>query len=162
MLAAEDFQQHQAEVNGGAGAAAGEQAAVLHGGGVFHLGAAHLMLQSGVAHAALALGDAQLREQRGGGADGSHQLAVVPSPANDIPGGSAFFHGAHAAETAGEYDHVQLLPVNVLHSHIGLDGNAVAAGHQLPADSGKGHFHAATAENIAGGDGFHFFKSGTQ
>ena len=38
----------------------------------------------------------------------------------------------------------------------------MAAGYQLPADSGKGHLHAAAAENIAGGDGFHFFKSGTQ
>lgn len=64
----------------------------------------------------------------------------------------------HAAEAAGQDDHVGRSQLQILHAAVGLHAHAVTGLDQRPADPCELHFHAAAAQNVARRNGFHRLK----
>ncbi len=71
-------------------------------------------------------------------------------------------NGLHAAQAAGEHEHVQRVGVQRLQGAVGGDGDTVGAGDLRPADARQTDLHAGPAQQIGGHQGLALLKSRSQ
>ena len=152
--------QGEAEVDGGARAARGEQAAVEHGALVGE-DVGEFSGYTGVGGVAASGEQAGVVQHGGGGANGGEQGA------RGVVAGDEFAHDGRGAEQghAGSSGQEQTIERRGFgregsEREIGVEGDGVATGDvDAGAESGDSYLATGTAKEVDGRDGFEFFKS---
>ena len=110
----------------------------------------------------MAVGNVQGGQDRGGSADGGHEAVLLPDLLHGVKCCRAGGDRRHAAQPAGQDDHVGIGNVQIGDFHIRFKAHFVAALDDLAVQAHGGHGHPGPAQQVNGGHGFDLFKSGSQ
>jgi len=104
----------------------------------------------------------KLRQNGRSCTDGSDELSVVICLSHRVHRRFAAENRPHAAEPAGQHDHLRAVKIRLFYRTVRLYGDAVPGFDHPAADAGKLHLHTAAAQNVARRNRFHRLKAGTK
>lgn len=167
LCAHHHFGDFEGELDGGAGALAGDELAVVAdaSGAVFDI-VIEAAFQAGETGGVFSGEDAKGREDDGGGgADGGDEAALLVVAFDELGDEVGLVEVFGAFSATGDDEGIEENLAEFLDGAVGAEGDVVAAdevdavGFAGAGDAGVGDIHTGAVENITGGDGFHFFGS---
>jgi len=160
-LAAKFGDEFEAEFEGGAGAAGGEELAVFDDAFIGE-DAGEIGVDGKVRGEAFAGEESGIEQNHGGGTNGGDDFALGGVGLREAGGATVFAEDFYAG-TAGEEEGIEGLGMGFRFGEggVGLGDDAAAASEEAVAgDGGEDDFGVGAAEEVNGGDGFNFFKAG--
>ena len=167
LRAHHEFGDFEGELDGGAGALAGDEFAVVADSGVavFHV-VVEAAFQAGEAGGVFAGEDAKGREDHGGGgADGGDEAALFVVAFDELGDEVGLVEVFGTFPAAGDDEGVEKDFAEFLDGAVGAQGDMVAAdevdavGFAGAGDARVGDVNTGAVENITGGDGLDLFGS---